>query len=181
MTRWAEIDVVLGIGGGRALDVSKLVAALLDSEETLREFFGIILLKGRRIYLACPRPSGTSNGDSFNSRGWLGPVRCVRSGTATIRKQEQTWRWAIFMVCCVWGPVNMAVVHTLAYPRGRRIPCGSGVSIAVLLPHVIRFNLPAAANRYADVGVALDVTMGPSTEETARCGLDLRVLDYEDV
>jgi alcohol dehydrogenase class IV len=42
----------------------------------------------------------------------------------------------------------------------------------VLLPHVIRFNLPAAPDRYADVAVALGVEQTGSAKETAGKGVE---------
>jgi len=55
------------------------------------------------------------------------------------------------------GPVNTAAVHALAYPLGGEFHVAHGVSNAVLLPHVLEFNLPAAPARYADIAVALGV------------------------
>src|ERR1700760_965491 len=40
-------DIVLGIGGGSVLDIAKLVAAQLGNEQSLPEYVGIGLLKGR--------------------------------------------------------------------------------------------------------------------------------------
>jgi alcohol dehydrogenase class IV len=46
-------DAVVGLGGGSPLDVAKLVAALLDGRQAIREVFGIGNLRGRSVYLAC--------------------------------------------------------------------------------------------------------------------------------
>jgi alcohol dehydrogenase class IV len=45
------------------------------------------------------------------------------------------------------------------------------VSNAVFLAHVMRFNLPAAPERYAEVALALGAEAGGSAEETAQRGL----------
>ena len=64
----AQIDAVIGIGGGSVMDVAKLVAALHDSDETIRDVFGIGLLSGRSTYLAClPTTSGTGSEVSPNA------------------------------------------------------------------------------------------------------------------
>ena len=55
------------------------------------------------------------------------------------------------------GPVNTAAVHALAYPLGGKFHVAHGVSNAVLLPEVLRFNLSHAAERYAKVALALGV------------------------
>ena len=61
-------DVVIGIGGGSVLDVAKLVAAQLENEQTLREYVGIGLLKGRKKKLICiPATSGTGSEVSPNA------------------------------------------------------------------------------------------------------------------
>jgi alcohol dehydrogenase len=61
-------DAVIGIGGGSVLDVAKLVAAQLENEQTLREYVGIGLLKGRKKKLICmPATSGTGSEASPNA------------------------------------------------------------------------------------------------------------------
>jgi alcohol dehydrogenase class IV len=70
------------------------------------------------------------------------------------------------------GPVNTAAVHALAYPLGGEFHVGHGLSNALLLPHVLRFNLPAAPERYAAIAVALGVAPGRDDAETAARGID---------
>jgi len=61
-------DVVIGIGGGSVLDIAKLVAAQLDNEQSLRDYIGIGLLKGRKKKLVCvPATSGTGSEVSPNA------------------------------------------------------------------------------------------------------------------
>lgn len=61
-------DLVLGIGGGSVLDVAKLVAAQLDNEQSLEQYVGIGLLKGRAKKLVCvPATSGTGSEVSPNA------------------------------------------------------------------------------------------------------------------
>jgi len=58
--RHESVQAVLGVGGGSAIDVAKLVAALMSGDQTVREVFGINLLKQRRLPLVCmPTTSGT--------------------------------------------------------------------------------------------------------------------------
>ena len=45
----------------------------------------------------------------------------------------------------------VAAVHALAYPLGARYHIAHGTSNALLLPHVLRFNLPNAAGMYAEL------------------------------
>lgn len=61
-------DVVIGIGGGSVLDIAKLVAAQLNNEQTLQQYVGIGLLKGRKKKLICmPATSGTGSEASPNA------------------------------------------------------------------------------------------------------------------
>ncbi|HXT12156.1 MAG TPA: iron-containing alcohol dehydrogenase [Candidatus Angelobacter sp.] len=70
------------------------------------------------------------------------------------------------------GPVNTAAVHALAYPLGGRFHVAHGVSNALLLPHVLRFNFSAAPERYAKVAVALGVQRNGSPLTTAEYGVE---------
>lgn len=45
----------------------------------------------------------------------------------------------------------VAGVHALAYPIGGRFHVPHGLSNALVLPHVLRFNLPAASGIYAEI------------------------------
>lgn len=61
-------DVVIGIGGGSVLDVAKIIAALVDNEQGLKDIVGIGLLKRRPKKLICmPTTSGTGSEVSPNS------------------------------------------------------------------------------------------------------------------
>lgn len=61
-------DCIVGLGGGSPLDVAKLVAALLDGAQQVREVFGIGLLRGRSTHLVCiPTTAGTGADVSPNA------------------------------------------------------------------------------------------------------------------
>jgi alcohol dehydrogenase class IV len=49
----------------------------------------------------------------------------------------------------------VAAVHALAYPVGARFHVAHGLSNALVLPHVLRFNAPAAAAHYAELSEIL--------------------------
>ncbi len=66
--REVQPDVVVGIGGGSALDVAKLVAAMHDSDQPVAEAFGSGKLAGRNTPLVClPTTSGTGSEVSPNA------------------------------------------------------------------------------------------------------------------
>ena len=70
------------------------------------------------------------------------------------------------------GPVNTAAVHALSYPLGSRYHIAHGHTNALLLPHVLRFNLPAAPGRYAEIALALGGSRQSTDEATAMAGID---------
>lgn len=64
----------------------------------------------------------------------------------------------------------VAAVHALAYPLGGHYHIPHGLSNSLVLPHVLRFNIPAAANLYAELGdiiVPEQCTALSSAEEKA--------------
>jgi alcohol dehydrogenase class IV len=240
--RTEKIDGVLGIGGGSAIDVAKLVAALTDGKQTAPEVFGINLLHSRALPLVClPTTAGTGAEVSPNAilldetdelkKGVISPhlvpdaafidplltlsvpaavtaatgldalthcieayankfahpvvdvyalqgvrliathlVRAVRNGS-DVEARAALALGSLYGGLCL-GPVNTAAVHALAYPLGGRFHIAHGVSNALLLPHVLRFNFSAAPERYADIAVALGVVRNGSALATAELGVE---------
>lgn len=70
------------------------------------------------------------------------------------------------------GPVNTAAVHALSYPLGGEFHIPHGLSNAILLPSVMKFNMSANVKRHAEVAIALGCQPGKDDEETARRGVD---------
>ena len=240
--RAEKVDGVLGIGGGSAIDVAKLVAALIGGKQTASEVFGINLLRGRALPLVClPTTAGTGAEVSPNAilldeadelkKGVVSPhlvpdaafvdplltlsvppavtaatgldalthcieayankfahpivdiyalqgiklisqnlVRAVRNGN-DVEARAALALGSLYGGLCL-GPVNTAAVHALAYPLGGRFHIAHGVSNALLLPHVLRFNFSAAPERYAEISIALGVARNGSTLTTAEHGVD---------
>jgi alcohol dehydrogenase class IV len=237
-----KIQAVLGVGGGSAIDVAKLVAALADGGQNATDVFGINLLRGRKLLLAClPTTAGTGAEVSPNAilldesdelkKGVVSPflvpdaafvdplltvsvppavtaatgldalthcieayankfahpmvdmyalegirlisanlVRAVRNGN-DLEARAALALGSLYGGLCL-GPVNTAAVHALAYPLGGRFHIAHGVSNALLLPHVLRFNFSAAPERYAAVSVALGVARNGSLLTTAEHGVE---------
>ena len=241
--RAAGADALVGLGGGSAMDLAKLVAAFLDGRQDLRDAFGVGRLRGRSTYLAClPTTAGTGSEASPIAilldeadelkKGVVSPhlvpdaayvdplltvsmppavtaatgidafthcieayanrfahpivdtyalegirlisrhlVRAIENGT-DIEARTNVALGSLYGGLCL-GPVNTAAVHALSYPLGGEFHVAHGVANAVLLPHVLAFNLPAAPARYAEVAVALGAERGATDMETAQRGLDL--------
>jgi alcohol dehydrogenase class IV len=241
--RDAQADVIVGLGGGSAMDVAKLIAALLDGRQQIGEVFGIGKLAGRATKLVCiPTTSGTGSEvspiaivqDSADGmkKGVISPflvpdaafvdpeltvgmppavtaatgidalTHCIEAyanrqahpvvdtwalegirriarslGAACMDGKDLAARsdvalGSLYGGLCL-GPVNTAAVHALAYPLGSDFGVAHGVSNAVLLAHVLEFNLPAATERYAEVARALGVGDSGPAEQTAMRGVEL--------
>ena len=238
----SKSEAVLGVGGGSALDVAKLAAALANGTQRVEEVFGINLLKGRTLPLVClPTTAGTGSEVSPNAilldesdqlkKGVVSPhlvpdaaivdplltvsvppavtaatgldalthcieafankfahpavdvfamegirlisshlLRAVRDG-GDLEARSSMALGSLYGGLCL-GPVNTAAVHALAYPLGSRFHVAHGVSNAVLLPHVLRFNLEAAPERYARVARGLGIAGKDSASDTAEAGLE---------
>ncbi|MCF6367257.1 iron-containing alcohol dehydrogenase [Rhizobium halophilum] len=63
----------------------------------------------------------------------------------------------------------VAAVHALAYPIGGRFHVPHGLSNALVLPHVLRFNAPAASSVYAEIAGDVFPEMISEEGEQGRC------------
>jgi alcohol dehydrogenase len=241
VARLAGVDAVIGMGGGSAMDLAKLVAALLDGRQDIAQVQGVGKLTGRSVWLACiPTTAGTGSevspiailldeGDLLKKgvvsrflvpdAAYVDPLltlsvpaavtaatgldaltHCIeayankfshpfvdtlalegvrlisRSLLAAVRDggdlQARTdmARGSLYGGLCL-GPVNTAAVHALAYPLGGEFHIAHGISNALLLTHVLDFNLPAAPDRYAQIARAIGVDSAGTDEVVARRGL----------
>lgn len=71
------------------------------------------------------------------------------------------------------GPVNTTAAHALAYPLGTDYHLAHGLSVSLLLPAVMEFNLVAAPQRFAALAAAMGATDGGSEEENSREGVQI--------
>ena len=70
------------------------------------------------------------------------------------------------------GPVNTAAVHALSYPLGGEFHISHGLSNAILLPSVMKFNRSANLKKYAEIAIACGAPQGTNDDETAQNGID---------
>jgi len=109
--------------------------------------------------------------------------------------QNRTARQAMLLGACLAGQAfanaPVAAVHALAYPLGGHLHIPHGLSNALVLPHVLRFNAPVAGPLYAELaplllgerlrpGDAASLTEQLIAELAAlnqRCGLPSRLRD----
>lgn len=74
---------------------------------------------------------------------------------------------SFFAGICIASSSTTAV-HALSYPLGGRFKIAHGISNAILLPHVMEFNLDSVVDRLNDVAVE----MGIYSNMTAKMGAD---------
>jgi len=230
-------DSVVGIGGGSVLDVTKLVAAFINSDQQVEDCFGTGFIKAKGLWFAClPTTAGTGSEVSPNAillderdhlkKGivspyliadaayvdpkltWTVPAKvtadtgmdalthCIEAYTnkfahpavdiyalqgirliaanllrAVKDGKDQEAREALALgslyggLCL--GPVNTAAVHALSYPLGGEFHIPHGLSNAILLPSVMKFNAEACPKRYAEVAEAL-LSSSPRDTSTTR-------------
>ncbi|MEJ8474167.1 iron-containing alcohol dehydrogenase [Roseibium algae] len=213
---------VLGFGGGSSLDVAKIVALLLGSNEDLEGAWGIGNAKGPRLPLILvPTTSGTGSevtpisiitvGED-EKRGVVSPfllpdlavldpkltlglpahvtaatgvdamVHAIEAyaskstnnnpvsrtlavealkligtniETAVFEPRNEAARGAMLLGSMLAGMAfansPVAAVHALAYPIGGTFHVPHGLSNALVLPHVLRFNAIEATSVYAEL------------------------------
>ena len=97
-------------------------------------------------------------------------LRAVKDGS-DLEAREACALGSLYGGLCL-GPVNTAAVHALSYPLGGEYHIPHGLSNAILLPSVMKFNSPANLKKYAEVAVAMGAPVGKNDDETAQNGVD---------
>jgi alcohol dehydrogenase class IV len=76
MARQSRVDLVIGLGGGSSMDVAKLIAVLVGSDQPLSTMYGIGNVKGSRLPLMqVPTTAGTGSE--------VTPISIVTTGATT--------------------------------------------------------------------------------------------------
>lgn len=85
-------------------------------------------------------------------------------------------REALLLGACFAGQAfanaPVGAVHALAYPLGGIFHISHGLSNALVLPHVLRFNCPDAAPLYAELARKLGFSSASSTQAAAEAFID---------
>lgn len=227
----ARPDLIVGFGGGSAMDLAKLASVLSGASQQLRDVVGAgKVAERRRIGLAqVPTTSGTGSEAGIRalvtdpqtqaklaveSIYMLADIAVIDPGlTFTVPAATTAATGVDAMAHCVeaftnrkahpmidlyaiegvrlvgrylaravadgsdaearaglslaslyggfcLGPVNTAGGHALAYPLGTRWHVAHGAANALIFPHVLAFNAPAAGEKTAQVIQALDLKAG---------------------
>ncbi|RBP85216.1 iron-containing alcohol dehydrogenase [Marinomonas rhizomae] len=228
----SHADIVLGLGGGSSMDIAKLVAVMLTSEQPLSELYGIGNVTGTRTPLVqVPTTAGTGSevtnitilttGETTKmgvvsqqlyadrvlldaeltvglpalptaATGIDAMVHAIEAYTSVHLKnplsdalakealrllsknlvtacqdgQNRAAREAMLLGANLAGQAfsnsPVAAVHALAYPLGGHYHLPHGLTNALMLGPVLRYNMAVAAPLYAELA---DVVLGSSEEE----------------
>ena len=237
-------DLVVGIGGGSAMDVAKIVAVLLASDVALRDLLrGKATIAGRGVpTLMVPTTAGTGSEATPNSivlvpedelkvgivsaklipdcvildpemTVGLPPAITASTGmdalthaiecymskkgspfselfalkaialiTRSIRRaytqgsdlaaRHDMLLGAYYGGMCI-ATSSTTAVHALAYPLGGKYRIPHGVSNAILLPYVMRFNSVGNEDKFHDVALAMGLPVaGKSAAAAAEAVID---------
>lgn len=235
--RQIKPGVILGLGGGSSLDVAKLLAVLLASEQKITDIYGIGKVQGTRLPLVqIPTTAGTGSevtnisiittGTATKS-GVIAPqlyadlvlldaqltlglpriataatgidamVHAIEAYTSKIKKnpisdtlarealriiaanllnacqdgQNRAAREGLLLGATLAGQAfansPVAAVHALAYPLGSHYHVAHGLSNALMLGPVLRFNTSIAAPQYAELADVIGVPGQGNTEKRA--------------
>jgi alcohol dehydrogenase class IV len=233
----AGCDMVIGVGGGSAMDVAKLIAVLLNNDVTLRELLNKAPIARRGLpTLMIPTTAGTGSETTPNSIvlvpedelkvGIVSPklmpdcvildpkmtlglppaitastgmdalchaIECYTSKkgnpfsemialkaisliSRSIRRAFNTGTdidarhdmllGAMYGGMCI-ATSSTTAVHALAYPLGGKYRIAHGVSNAILLPFVMRFNAVGNEDKFRDVAVAMGLDVDPADSKAA--------------
>ncbi|HEY0214290.1 MAG TPA: iron-containing alcohol dehydrogenase [Paenirhodobacter sp.] len=227
----ASADIVMGLGGGSSMDIAKLVAVMLVSQQELSQLYGIGKVTGKRAPLVqVPTTAGTGSevtnitilttgattkmgvvshqlyadrvlldaeltvglpAIQTAATGIDAMVHAIEAFTGQHKKNIMSDVFARaalqllsthLIAACQDGSnraaregmllgANLAgqafsnspvgAVHALAYPLGGHYHLPHGLTNALMLGPVLRFNMTGAANLYAELA---DVVIGPSEE-----------------
>ncbi|MBC7146799.1 MAG: iron-containing alcohol dehydrogenase [Thioclava marina] len=107
MARGKGIEIVLGLGGGSSLDIAKLVAVMIGSDQDLSEMYGIGNVKGQRIPLALvPTTAGT--GSEVTN------ISIITTGETTKMGVVSRQLYADFVLLDAELTVGLPQIHTAA-------------------------------------------------------------------
>lgn len=223
-------DIVVGLGGGSSLDVAKMTAVMLKSDQPLAEMYGIGNVTGARTPLALiPTTAGTGSEvtniailttgkttkmgvvspqlyadfvlldaeltlglpkthtaatgidamvhaiEAYTGRHKKNPIsdafarealRLLSANLLTVcrdpgnRKAREEMLLGATLAGQAFANSPVGAVHALAYPLGGHYHVPHGLSNALMLGPVLRFNAKAAAHHYAELA---EVVLGPQT------------------
>jgi len=244
-------DIVVGIGGGSAMDLAKAVAAIVTNGGRAADYLGLNLVPGPGLpTIMVPTTAGTGSEVTFTAvfmrkemkkkqgmnSPYLYPDLALLDPALTVSvPPEVTATTGIDALChaiesytsinstpmsemvslegialiaenlrtCVHDPGNrdarsnqllgslyaglglanagVTAVHSLSYPLGGSFGVPHGLANTLLLPAVMRYNLPGALEKFADIAAAMgEVVDDYSLRDQAELAVDAVEMLIED-
>lgn len=249
----SQADLIVGFGGGSAMDLAKLVSVMAGAGQRLQDIVGVGKVARRRVALAqVPTTSGTGSEAGIRAlvtdpetqaklavesiemladiavvdpaltmtvppavtaaTGVDAMAHCVEAYTnkkahpmidlyalegvklvgrylaravkdgSDVEARAGLSLASLYGGFCL-GPVNTAGGHALAYPLGTRWHIAHGAANALIFPHVLAFNLPAAAEKTGHILAALGLpeanavqdVFGSTHDYCAALGIEMRL------
>jgi len=102
---------------------------------------------------------------------WLPAV--VRDGTDLEARSQMMLAAHMAGIAFSNGPA-LGLVHAMGHPLSARLHAAHGQTLAIMLPHVMRFNMASCAERYARIALAMGVgdVAGMSPQQGAAAAID---------
>ncbi|CCF19963.1 Iron-containing alcohol dehydrogenase [Pseudorhizobium banfieldiae] len=154
---------IITVGGDEKRGVSSPVilpdVAVLDPDLTLGLPPGITAATGIDAMVHAIEAYASTNANNNPLSKMLARQALLLLGAniekAVFEGQDREARGAMLLGSMLAGQAfansPVAAVHALAYPIGGRFHVPHGLSNALVLPHVLRFNAPAASSVYAEI------------------------------
>ena len=100
---------------------------------------------------------------------WL--PKAVADGSDTEARSQMLL--AAHLAGLAFRTTGLGICHGLGHPLGARLGAAHGLTLAIMLPHIMRFNLPVRADKYAQVAFAMGVGDTRRSEaENAQAAID---------
>lgn len=244
-------ELVVGVGGGSALDTAKLASALADEEMAITDSLGMgnVPDSGRPLALvpttagtgsevthigvfsdddgikrvvydehlfadlaivdpaltrSLPKPVAAATGLDALTHAIESYVTVLRTPYSDVLAREaielvgnnlrqavlqgennDEARYNMSLAATIAGQAfvnsGLGAVHALTYPLGIEYGVGHGRANAMLLPHVMEYNVPAEPERFAEIAELLGADPHGSTLERAYASVDAVFELTEDV
>lgn len=246
-----EHELVVGVGGGSALDTAKLASAIADQDIEIADTLGMgnVPEAGRPLALipttagtgsevthigvfsdddgikrvvydehlfadfaivdpeltsSLPKPVAAATGLDALTHAIESYVTVLRTPYSDILAREaiemigdnlrqavlqgehnDEARYNMSLAATIAGQAfvnsGLGAVHALTYPLGVEYGVGHGRANAMLLPHVMKYNVPAEPERFAEIGELLGADADGSTLDRAYAGVEAVFELTEDV
>lgn len=172
---------IITVGGDEKRGVSSPVilpdVAVLDPDLTLGLPPGITAATGIDAMVHAIEAYASTNANNNPLSKMLARQALLLLGAniekAVFEGQDREARGAMLLGSMLAGQAfansPVAAVHALAYPIGGRFHVPHGLSNALVLPHVLRFNAPAASSVYAEIAGDVFPDITSEEGEQGRC------------